>query len=474
MKKLYWLVIMLLACRVCDGQNANIKRTWHWYFGGEAGIDFSSSTAVVDTNSAMNTPEGSACISDTSGNLLFYTDGKNVWNKLHQIMPNGTGLLGGLNGSCTQSSLIIPQPGVSNLYYLFTTDETNGYYGFRYSIVDMNLDGANGDITSQKNILLFAPCAEKLSAVNHCNDSSIWIAAHKVGTNEFCTYLLTSQGLDTVPVISAVGSVLDSMDWINPLAGQLKFSSDGRKAATPIFGLFRLELYDFDNQTGLFSNPIIISTNDSLACGVEFSFNNLFLYFTTINGKLFQFDISSDDSAIITISKTLIYNDNNYYGFGQLQKAHDGKIYVGSSTVIRKASVINYPDSAGLSCNFTDTSFNLNPGLTFLHGNKIGMPNFNCSYFRMVNGSSCNTGISEIQNNAIKVFPNPFTDNFTISLNKKEPVELTLYDIPSRKLLQQKFTTSTTINTSQLARGIYIYEVRNDKGVVKQGKVVKE
>ncbi|MEO8150193.1 MAG: T9SS type A sorting domain-containing protein [Bacteroidia bacterium] len=461
MKK-YVLLITLISSLGANAQNPNIKRTWHWYFGGEAGIDFSNGSAVVDTNSAMNTPEGSACISDTSGNLLFYTDGKKVWNKLHQIMPNGTGLLGGLNGSCTQPSLIIPQPGVSNLYYLFTTDETNGYYGFRYSIVDMNLDGGYGDITSQKNILLFAPCAEKLSAVNHCNDSSVWIAAHKVGTNEFCTYLLSSQGLDTIPVISALGSVLDSMDWFNPLAGQLKFSSDGQKAATPILGLFRLELYDFDNQTGLFSNAKTISTNDSLAFGIEFSFNNHFLYFTRISGKLFQFDISSNDSAIIANSKTLIFDDNNYYGFGELQKAPDGKIYVGSSTVIRKASVINYPDSVGISCNFTDTSFNLNPGQIFIHGNKLGMPNFNCSYFKNSPGIGCFVGINENNNpNVLKVFPNPARD--WIELWGSRLNEVFLYDVIGNLCYKATDLSASPvkINISHLKNGMYFLRIKS-------------
>lgn len=84
-------------------------------------------------------------------------------------------------------------------------------------------------------------------------------------------------------------------------------------------------------------------------------------------------------------------------------------------------------------------------------------------------------GIDENQNsNLVSFYPNPFTDNLTITLNKKEPVELTLYDITARKLLQQKFTTTTTITTAYLASGIYIYEVRSDRGVVKKGKVVKE
>ena len=48
------------------------------------------------------------------------------------------------------------------------------------------------------------------------------------------------------------------------------------------------------------------------------------------------------------------------------------------------------------------------------------------------------------------------------------------HDIASRKLLQQKFTNAVSLNTEQLAKGVYLYEVRNKNGVIKKGKVVKD
>ncbi|MEO8148060.1 MAG: T9SS type A sorting domain-containing protein, partial [Bacteroidia bacterium] len=72
------------------------------------------------------------------------------------------------------------------------------------------------------------------------------------------------------------------------------------------------------------------------------------------------------------------------------------------------------------------------------------------------------------------IVPNPVTDKLNVTINNNQLSEIILYDITSRKILQQKFTTSTTLNTSQLAKGIYIYELRDKGGVVKKGKVVKE
>jgi PKD repeat protein/predicted esterase len=81
----------------------------------------------------------------------------------------------------------------------------------------------------------------------------------------------------------------------------------------------------------------------------------------------------------------------------------------------------------------------------------------------------------------IKISPNPVNDELTIKINSNELSEIILYDITSRKLLHQQFTNTLTLNTSQLSKGIYIYELRpvlissgNKNGVIKKGKVVKD
>jgi hypothetical protein len=75
--------------------------------GEYIGLDFNSGTAVPLNNGIISTDEGVATISDANGNLLFYTDGRTIRNKLHQLMPNGSGLFG--NISATQSAVIVPK-----------------------------------------------------------------------------------------------------------------------------------------------------------------------------------------------------------------------------------------------------------------------------------------------------------------------------------------------------------------------------
>lgn len=191
-------------------QSTDIKRTHHWYFGENAGIDFSSGTAVVDTNGKINTLEGCATISDIHGNLLFYTDGKKVWDSTHTLMPNGYGLHG--DWSSQNSAVIVPNPSHENIYYLFTTPayagNSSGFKALEYSIVDMSLNGGLGDLTS-KNISLIPISTEQLGVVHHQNKVDFWVVGHEDGSNNFLSFLVTANGVSHIPVISSIGKNID-------------------------------------------------------------------------------------------------------------------------------------------------------------------------------------------------------------------------------------------------------------------------
>ena len=94
-------------------------------------------------------------------------------------------------------------------------------------------------------------------------------------------------------------------------------------------------------------------------------------------------------------------------------------------------------------------------------------------YIDDVSLSLC-TGIGDQNVTDIKIHPNPFTEKLNCTIGNKANGEIILYDIASRKLLQQNFISSVSLNTEQLAKGIYLYEVRNKNEMIKKGKVVKD
>jgi hypothetical protein len=90
---------------------------------------------------------------------------------------------------------------------------------------------------------------------------------------------------------------------------------------------------------------------------------------------------------------------------------------------------------------------------------------------------TCNppVGINEVTSKEeLVLFPNPFSDKINITARRNDLVEVNFFDVTARKIFNQSFKNSTSINTEQLAKGIYLYEVRNKNGVIKKGKVVKD
>ena len=214
--------LLLLATILVYGFTFAQKEAANWYFGDMAGVSFNSGSPVALLNGQLITREGCSSISDKNGNILFYTDGSKVYNKLHQVMPNGSGLLGHV--SSTQSAIIVPKPNNPYVYYIFTVDqpladnvddnplndEDPPNNGLNYSQVDLRLNNGLGDIPSnEKNIHLITynpedteevkfKCSEKITAVQHGDGISFWVVTHFL--DNFYAFKISSTGVNKTPI----------------------------------------------------------------------------------------------------------------------------------------------------------------------------------------------------------------------------------------------------------------------------------
>lgn len=328
-----------------------------WYFGNFAGIDFNSGAAVSLTDGVMNATEGCASISDiNTGSILMYTNGAKVWNADHQLMANGTGLTGA--SSSAQAAVIVPDPGNSDQYYIFTAGEyfSGGSDGYRYSIVDMSQNGGLGAVTAVKNILLYAPACEKLAVIKNSAGTGYWIATHEWNGANFVCYELTETGISS-PVYSAAGTAYSNYNRI----GCMKFSPDGSRLATVLSGLDQAEVYNFDASTGTVSDAMNLGTITNsfpYVYGIAFSPNGKRLYVDEENNSnLFQFDLDAGSLAEIIASKTIVGTSSSS-AMQTMQLGPDKRLYIcrnGSSSL----AVVNDPDVAGTGCNFVDYGFYL-------------------------------------------------------------------------------------------------------------------
>jgi len=342
-----------------------------WYFGQQAGLSFATGAPTPLLNGAMTTYEGCATATTRRGELLFYTDGQTVWNRLHQPMPSGRHLMG--SGSSTQSALIVPDPGSGNIFYVFTVAAQGGHDGLRYSVVDMTRANGLGDVP-RANVLLLTPVAEKLAAVRHPNGRDVWVVAHRWNSNAFVSYLVTADGVQAAkPILSNVGS-MNAGPGGNAI-GALKFSPDGTRLAAALWrDNNKFEVYDFDRNTGKVSNPRGFGPYAE-AYGVEFSPDGTRLY-GTCNGnsagaighakasetQIMQFDLQTKKAEVVGHSSN--------HKIGALQRGPDGKIYVAREDN-SFLGVIQSPNASGPACGYVDDGLNLGG-----RRSKLGLPAF--------------------------------------------------------------------------------------------------
>jgi hypothetical protein len=372
-------LLLFLSLNVVAQKQAN-----HWYFGINAGLDFSNGNPVVAVNGVMNTTEGTSAISDANGNLLFYTDGVTVWNNTHSVMPNGTGLAGDV--STTQSALIVKKPSSSNLYYIFTLP-AEGVGNFCYSEVDMTLDNGKGDVGT-KNAILKGNVTEKLSGVYHCNGTDIWVMTHELGSNAFHAYLVTAAGVGTA-VVSNSGPVHTRVH------GQMKFNNKATMLACtrdtalqlnpPYQGKAFVDLHTFDNKTGMVTYSLSLSPGTwQKSYGLEFSPDNTKLYadFYDVSGnnagnsELMQYNLTA---ANIAASGVTVGSSFDPMILRAMQAGPDDRIYISKSNS-PFLCVINNPNASGISCNYADNAINVD-SLAMGAGCMLGLPAFVQSYF---------------------------------------------------------------------------------------------
>jgi len=433
--KLYFFTILIIVptLQFAQGEANN------WYFGENAGITFNTSPPSVLLDGQINTLEGCSSISNSNGDLLFYTDGRTVWTADHQIMPNGDYFGGtGLNGdpSSTSSGLIVPHPTEEDLFFVFTVDEPhhnnafafpnqgpadqfgnpiNDYNdpgqqfipqdddgfnnGFNYSIVDMTLNGGLGDVVStQKNIELITydpnnpedikyKCSEKITAVRGQDCESVWVLTHF--KDIFYAFRIDENGINETPVTSQLGPLMSLDNYRRAALGYLKASPNGDKllvanqtldydpVANNDQGTGNVFLFDFDSSTGVVTNPLELIDQVS-AYGVEFSPDGTKAYASVASQnvpQLFQWDINAADIQASQFQFTGVTGQ----GSGAIQVAPDGKIYR-SLRGSQRLAVINSPELAGTAADYTES---LAQGAISLAGRNatFGLPPFIQSIF---------------------------------------------------------------------------------------------
>lgn len=340
--------LLILFAPTLHAQFAN-----NWFFGNNAGLNFNSNPPTGLSSGITSGPDNSSTISDANGNLLFYTEGLNVRNSQHNIMPNGNGLIG--HGSGGQCALIIPIPCDNSKYVIFHTTEFSNPGYLHYSVVDMSLNGGLGDVVAaQKNVSLGSGWTEKLCAIYNPQGHYYWLLTHKWGSNNFVAIKIDATSIASQSVTTSIGSVHNCGTYggAHDAMGQLTISRDGSTVVNALTCQDKFELFQFNLNTGVLSNMISLNGEGYKAWGTAFSPDSKKLYTSSIFGTdVFQYDLTNYNFNSISSSKqSIIQVQNSAYNFGYMELGPNNRLYIAKPNQSNLATV-QFPNLSGMASN---------------------------------------------------------------------------------------------------------------------------
>ncbi|MFN0213019.1 MAG: hypothetical protein ACKVT2_02080 [Saprospiraceae bacterium] len=396
------LLSLLLFLPIAQAQ----KHDYNWVMGYE---DFGNTDPewgglIMDFNTAppsfhkvtthLNFDAFGVSCSDSSGQLLFYSNGISIHNKLHEIMENGDTINPGTlweqwkfwGYAIPGGGLCIPAPGKSNCYYMFHIafvyePPIIGSIPLYYTFIDMNANNGLGKVL-EKNVILLNELVEIPIAIKHGNGRDWWLIVGKWGGSSMVSvFLIDESGVhDTgvqdfgpIPALWEGGLIEASQDGNQIVRAQY---SDGAR------------FFDFNRCTGILGNMRFIPRRICLSA-THFSPDSKSVYVQT-HRVLNTLDLAAIDTTIL--ADTLIHH--NWYadgappfyttlGFGEM--GPDGKMYFNQGTSTTTLHVINRPNLPGLASDIELNGVNLT---RLNYSTTYNLPNYRLGEWE---GSPCDT-----------------------------------------------------------------------------------
>jgi len=365
-----------------DYNSGGLKEGVRFRFDDSLIISYEERTADFASTSAF--------ISDSTGNLLLYSNGCYISNADGGEVQGSSGLnpgtmynifcAGDVGYNIPQGMMAVPHSTDSFLYYFFHFLVTGSISkNLLYTLVDVSANNGQG-ITISKNQLIISDTIayDGMHAVKHANGRDWWVIAAKEYSNKYYLVLLSPQGV-------IVKEQIVGESTLSGAGGQITFSPDGTKLAR-FNTRDDLRIFNFDRCTGTLSNPVFIPVEDNadneLYAGLAWSADGRYLYAAEVK-RILQFDTWA---ANIAASKTIVAEKppSPSPNFAYLELGPDGYIYcrpLGGQFFMHR---IKHPEREGLACEVQQSYYELE----YPYVNLPHFPNFRLG---PIDGSSCDT-----------------------------------------------------------------------------------
>ncbi len=361
-----YFFILIIIISISAISLAQERYDYHWKFGyrakvgedtvGQGGgntISFLENQVKLygDDKQYSDISRTSATISNRQGELQFFSNGCWIENTAGEIMENGdsitTGFLALVNDCddekgnlrINQGAVILPSSLDSNRYFFISqVSEVFDPPGpdpldftvirLQYALVDMNYNQGLGKVLVKEQVIVDDSLQYNgVIATRHGNGQDWWILQVIDSTNQYYRIQFQNDSFKMLGV-QQIGLIEGEQ---GQGSGNSVFSADGSHYAR--YDLDKqIQLFRFDNQTGLLSEMHQLFIRDTLANpgSIAFSPSGRFMYATNYD-TLWQFDL---DASNIQMSRTVVGIWDGYYQgslptvFNQMQPGPDCRLYM--------------------------------------------------------------------------------------------------------------------------------------------------
>ncbi len=430
---------------------------------------------VVDYERNFNMSTTNTAMSDSLGNLLFYTNGIDIRNRNDAIMESGDTLVPcqlvqdywvGLPSE--QGVMAIPRPNYPNQYWLFASifdaypDEYSPLHLYA-SLIDMSYNNGLGKVIKKSQIILSDTLTQGgLNVVKHANGRDWWIITAQGRADSSNCYYLHLVRPDSIVYMGeqCLGSkrIKDAFTVFSP-NGNWFVCTNGANG---------LDIFTFDRCRGTLKHQesILYTSFNPGTYTVAISPNSRYLYISNAYaGQLYQYDLSATN---IESSGQLVWEHvvGQTYHFYYMALAPDGKIYSRVSSYF--LDVIDKPDLQGANCNIILDS------IVIPHAINSALPHFPHYRLGAEVGSDCDTLVSyQSAGNSeqLKVYPNPAQDLLHIEVQENVPIQYQVSNVVGQVLLKGTMLAKKEISLDVFPTGLY-YLLLYKEGILFQSQKI--
>lgn len=452
-------------------------------------IHFTASGIQVDTSDwGIPFESTTAAISDSSGNLILFTNGCSVFDAGGKVIPGGESLNPGalhdqvcerIGYIAPKGAVILPVPAHPGRFCILHMAATANPLrdldlGPLYATwVDMNANGGKGAVTTA-NEPLASGALEPFMVVRHGNGRDWWVIVPRYGINRFSSFLLSPSGFQASD--QDVGPYMSGR-----YNGSLACSLDGSRVVRfhPNQGALVL---DFDRCTGQMSKQQFIPVPKRLlrGGGAAFSPKGDELYITS-QSTLYVADLSAAAPKFDTVFYLF---DNFTWGttLQHLQYSPDQQLYAGTISRADYLNTIQF-DAALHATALKFKSLKL-PVMTAR--SLPNMPNFR---LYDLPGSLCDTlGINAptvaiqeaVDKSAFRSYPNPASEAWFLDIGSghlmRSHGEIAVYNTSGQRVYRAQVSAGqmqVKVQVRDWPSGLYFWQMSEAGLPIAIGRLVK-